>query len=238
MVVDCRRQLGERGRCRTGLGLPDLVIKAHQRVLVGHIQRVADQRQAVGRIELVGKHGLEFVHAVAVGVAQQGQPVAALDRRVALGLDLAGDHVLRLEIGGAAAAPFGHQDVAVGQYQGLARDGQVGGDGGDAVTLGDGGHAITPCGRLGDGHVRHHATVRRGQLGGVAGLVQRRSLLAARGQRGSQHGDGKDPNSPAAHRTPPTRRLANPIQVASRASTETITDHTSAPGMIAHASRA
>src|SRR3546814_5791730 len=66
------------------------------------------------RVELVGEHRLQLVAAVAVAVAQQGQAVAALDRGVALGLDVASDHVLGLELAGVAAAALGHQDVAVG----------------------------------------------------------------------------------------------------------------------------
>jgi hypothetical protein len=72
------------------------------------------QGQAVGRVEVFGEHGLQLVAAVAIGVAQQGQAVAAFHRGVATCLDHTGDHVLGLELGGVTATAFGDEDVAVG----------------------------------------------------------------------------------------------------------------------------
>src|SRR5690606_41837430 len=55
--------------------------------------------------------------SVSLGIAQQRQAVAPLDRARAPRLDDAGDHVFGLELRGITAPPLGHQDVAVGQYQ-------------------------------------------------------------------------------------------------------------------------
>ncbi len=239
MVVDGRRQVGHLGRRTAGLGLAFGVVKAHQRILVGHVQGVAHQGQPVRGIELVGKHRLQLIHAVTIGIPQQGQAVAALHLRIALGLDLAGNHILRLEVGRAAAPTFGHQDIAVGQHQGLARNGQVGGDRRDLETGRHGGHGIAPGRRLGNGHVRHHAAMRLGQFGVGAELLQLRGLATASDQGHGEYGKCEYLRG-AVHRTPPTRTrtLEKPSQVAINASTVTITDHSSAAGMIAQASRA
>src|SRR5690606_24424192 len=80
VVVDLGRELGERFRRRgAGLGRARAVVEAHHGILVGDVQVVADQREAIRGVEVLGEHRLHFVVAVAVGIAQQGQAVAALD---------------------------------------------------------------------------------------------------------------------------------------------------------------
>src|SRR5690606_7762502 len=111
VVVYLGRQRSYRVGRPAGLGLPRLVVEPHQRVLVGHIKIIAHQRQPVRRVQPFGESGL-LVRAVAVGVAEQGEPVAALYRTGALGLDNARDHVFGLEFGGIAPPALGHQDVA------------------------------------------------------------------------------------------------------------------------------
>ena len=97
------------------------------------------ERQPVGGVEILGEHRLQLVLAIAIGVAQQSDTVAALHRGGAACLDHVGDHVLGLELGCIAAAAFGHQDVAVGQHQRLAGDLQIGGNCRHAETVRHGG---------------------------------------------------------------------------------------------------
>src|SRR5690606_22392785 len=185
VVVDRRGQVGNLLRRPAGLGLAFLVVEAHQGVLVGNVQIAVYQGQAVGGVEVLGKDHV-FVGTVALGVAQQGQAVAALDRGGALGLDITGDHVLGFQGRRVAAPAFGHQDIAVGQYQGLPGNLQVGGDGGDGVPLGYARYLIAPeCG-FGNGHLRQQSALRLGELvNGAVGLL----LVTFTAAGAQQHGD-------------------------------------------------
>src|SRR5690606_16251402 len=66
VVVDRRGQVGDLHRRAAGAGLSVRVVELHQRVLVGDVQRVADQGQAIGCVEVFGENGPQFVGAVAV----------------------------------------------------------------------------------------------------------------------------------------------------------------------------
>ncbi|MNE34045.1 hypothetical protein D3C80_1277480 [compost metagenome] len=164
MVVDFGRQVGDLGWRAVGLGLAFLVVKAHQRILVGYIQLAVGIGQAVRCVEVIRKHGLYLVVAIAISIAQQGQAVATLDLGIALGLDLAGDHILGLELGRAASPALSHQNVAIGQHQALARDFQAGGNGGDTEALRHGRFQFAPGSRLRNLHARQQAALRLRQL--------------------------------------------------------------------------
>src|SRR5690606_36868038 len=77
VVVDRRRQAGDLARRAAGPGLTVLVVEAHQLVLIGHVQVALVQGHTVGRVEVFGEHRLQLIAAVTIGVAQQGQAVAA-----------------------------------------------------------------------------------------------------------------------------------------------------------------
>jgi hypothetical protein len=53
-----------------GLQLTVRIVEAHERILVGDVELVADQRDAVRRVQILGK-GRPLIPAVAIAVAQQ-----------------------------------------------------------------------------------------------------------------------------------------------------------------------
>ena len=226
VVVDLCRQVGDLGGRASGLGLAVGVVEAHQRILVGHVELAVGKRQAVRRVEVFGEHRLEFIGAVTVGVTQQGQAVAALDLGVAFSLDQAGDHILGLELGRAAATAFGDEDVTVGQHQGLTRDREVSGNRRDAVALRHLGFLIAPGRGLGNLHARQQAALLFRQLGiGAAGL----GLVAFTPAGGQQQGGAQQRQCARRfHLTPPARR---PVQVAASVSSKTIADRIRPPGI-------
>src|SRR5690606_24867724 len=134
-----------------------------QCVLIGDVKNVVNQSEPVGRVEVFGEDGLQFIAAIAVAVAQQGQAVAALYIRTAFGLYAAGDHIFGFQLGRTAAPAFGNENVAVGEDQCLASDIEMGGDGGDRVALRHGRLLLAALCRLGDYHVRQLSAVRFGQ---------------------------------------------------------------------------
>ncbi|MNV30122.1 hypothetical protein D3C71_1213780 [compost metagenome] len=152
VVVDVRWQRRDGFGGAAGLALPWLVVESHHRVLVGDVEVVVHQGQAIGRVQVLGERQ-HFVVAVAVGVAQQGQAVAALYRTGAPGLDDAGDHVFGFQIRGVATLALGHQDVAVGQDQRLPWDFQIRGDGGDRIAVRHGGGLVAPWRGFGNDHI-------------------------------------------------------------------------------------
>ena len=189
VMIDLGGQVGDLGRRAAGLGLAVPVIETHQGVLVGHVQLALEQRQSIRRVEVVGEHRLQLVAAVAIGVAQQGQAIATLDRGGALGLDKAGDHILRLEGRRAAAAPLRDEDVAIGQHQRLARDLQIGRDRRDAVTRRHGWRLVAPRHGFGNVHARQQPALGLGQRGRGAVLLGGIPLAAATGEQ-QGHGRG------------------------------------------------
>src|SRR5690606_17765803 len=102
VVVELRRELGNHASRHRYLGLAFLVWEFEQGVLVGDVERVPYQREAVGRIEPVDQDGVQFRHAVAVGIAQQADAVTAGNAGLALGLDETGDDVLGPNLRGTA----------------------------------------------------------------------------------------------------------------------------------------
>src|SRR5690606_21646302 len=122
VVVNRGGQVGDLDWRTAGAGLAILIIESHQCVLIGDVKNVVNQSEPVGRVEVFGEDGLQFIAAIAVAVAQQGQAVAALYIRTAFGLYAAGDHIFGFQLGRTAAPAFGNENVAVGEDQCLARD--------------------------------------------------------------------------------------------------------------------
>src|SRR5690606_21123488 len=129
VVIDFRWQVGELGWRAAGLGLPFFVVEADDGILIRYIQFSVGIGQSVWCVQVFGKHALHFVNAITISIPQQRQTIAAFDLGIALCLDVAGDDVFGFELGSTAAAPFSNDDVAIRQYQGLAWNTQVSGDG-------------------------------------------------------------------------------------------------------------
>ena len=192
VVVDRRRQLGHFLARRGDPRLARLIVEPHQGALFGDIEGSVHEGHAVGRVQIIDEGGAHLGLTVAVGVAQQGDAVAALNGRLALGLDDAGDDVLGPQLGGVAARALGDQDVAVGQDQDLTRDLQIGGHRGDDEAVRHGGRFAVPADRVGDLHRRHEGLVRAGKVGIGAGLVQVGVAAAAPGQGQDDGGRAKE----------------------------------------------
>ena len=115
MMIDRRWQIRDFHGLRTGLCLAILVLKSHDRILVGDEDAAVDQCETIRRIEIVGEYRLHFVDAITVCVAQQGEAVPALHGAGALRLNVVGDEILGFEFWRVAASAFGHEDVPVRQ---------------------------------------------------------------------------------------------------------------------------
>ena len=103
------------------LGLAFLIGEGHQRIGVGDIEGVADQRHAIGRIEAAQEHRLGVRLAIAIGVAQQADAVGRGDAGAGLVHQEihhpADDAGLRTRL----AVGLGRQYVAIGQAQQRSR---------------------------------------------------------------------------------------------------------------------
>ena len=202
VMIDHRGQIRDLRRRPARLGLAVTIVEAHQRILVGDVDGAVDQREAVGRIEVVGEDALHLVGAVAVAVAQQRQPIAALHRTLAEALDEARDQVLGAQRRRVAAGSLGNQNVAIGKDQGLARDLEIRGDGLNLVSLRHLREIVAPIGRPRDLHGGQQAALRFGQV--RVGAVLRRLGLAVAGGEGEGQGadqEGERIISPLRHGT-------------------------------------
>ena len=206
-LVALARQVGDLDR-RAGAGVAFAIRHAHQRVGVGDIQRIADQGHAEWRGQVFQECGLEFGHAIAVGVAQQTDAVGT--GHAATGLLHHRAHDLALDPAGAALARrcvgLGHQHVAIGQHVQPAWMVQAAGEGVDREACGRGGFlALLPADRRGDVHGRQRDALRLGQgrIGaGVFAGGQARALTAttAAGHAGQQQrGQGGMPKCGRQH---------------------------------------
>ena len=69
-----------RGR-RGDAGLSGDIGKGHQSIGVADVERVTDQRHAERLVQVFQERLLDFGHAIAIGVAQQSDPIRALPHR-------------------------------------------------------------------------------------------------------------------------------------------------------------
>src|SRR3546814_12780063 len=94
-----------------------------------------------------------FVDAIAVRIAQQGQSIAALRSAGALLLQIAGDEVRRAHRWSLSASlAFGDKNVTVRKNKGLPRGHKIACDWRDCIALRNHRATITPSSRVGDGH--------------------------------------------------------------------------------------
>ncbi len=140
VMVDrpARQRRQHRARCGDP-GIPFGVGISDDRIGIGDIEIVADQRDAERRVEMVEEDALRIRHAVAIAVTQQRDAVtrpgivAAGGRP---GLDESHDELLRpLDRSPFRGLGFHHQHVAVGQHVEETRMLQAGGEGLDLQAL-------------------------------------------------------------------------------------------------------
>ena len=208
MVIDLagRQQRHHRARANDA-GLTRREGVAHDLVGLGDIEGVANLDDTEGRVQLVDQYDLLLGPAVAVGVTQQHDPVACLDRTVRPSLDEAEDQVLGPGDGLARRTPaFDGQHIAVGQGQHVARPLHIGAQGRDGEAGRDCRHLVVlPPNRRGDFHGRDQKLSRRRQLWVRALLLVRREFRFAAGPQG-QHDAERRQGRGADHDRPPSAR--------------------------------
>ena len=103
VMVDPGWQFRQRRRRTARGGLAVLIVKPHNRILVGDVNSALYEGEAVGSIEIVGKDAALLIGAITISVTQQGDAIAAFDRTLAQTLDVACDHILRTDCRRSAA---------------------------------------------------------------------------------------------------------------------------------------
>src|SRR3546814_14723739 len=72
-MVDLRRQVGDVDRRAACLRLAVGIGEPHERILVGDIDLAVGEREAIGRVQVLGEDRAPLISAVAIGVTQQSQ---------------------------------------------------------------------------------------------------------------------------------------------------------------------
>ena len=176
-VIIATRQIDDLGALGRDAGFTFLVRKSDNRVGVGDVKRLADQRHAEGRVEALQENRTLVGNAIAIAVTQQRDAVG----RAGAGTGPAhqhthhpiGDAVLhaRRRIG------FGNEQIAIGQQIHPARMIELVGKGVDRQPLGGGGHgALFPAHGLGNVHQREAFPIGHRNFGLRAGNGFHRQL--------------------------------------------------------------
>ena len=130
VVVDVAGgQFGQPGGGGGDGGVAFGVGKAQHRIGVGHVQVIAHQRHAKGRMQVLQEHAALVGHAVAVGVAQQHDAVGRGHAGAGALHHLAHHPAFDALVVLGRLVAFGHQHVAVGQHVHPARVVQPAGKG-------------------------------------------------------------------------------------------------------------
>ncbi len=180
----------------------------HDRIGVGDIEIIADQRDAEGRVEMVEEDALRIRHPIAIAVAQKRDAVALAGIAAGCrpGLDKTHDDFLRpLDRRGLRRLGFHHQHVAVGQHIERARMLQAGRKGLGLQALRNGRRLVLlPADDARNVHRRQQILldVRQHGVGADLRLGIAAAVIAAgkTQQRGAQQGAGKW----ECHRATPT----------------------------------
>ncbi len=162
-------------------GRAGFIGEGHQGIRVRDIERLADQRHAEGRVQAFEKRFAQFGDAIAIGIAQQTDPVRA--RRRGAGTFHHEHHHPSLEaaaiLGPWRRIGFGDQHIAIGQYMEPARMIESDREGVDFESACSARCAISgPASRRCDIHGRQQRRFR----GGKSGI---------RTDRGGRVGDGR-----------------------------------------------
>src|ERR1700688_3947149 len=116
MIDGSARKVGQLRAWIGNRGFSILIWIADNAVSVRHIEIVADQGDAKGRVEMVQKHGSHLGYPVAIAVADQRDAIGILCFRAGEPLHPAGDNVLRAENRRLRTIALDHQYVPVGQH--------------------------------------------------------------------------------------------------------------------------
>ncbi len=195
MVVDSAWQIGNEGRLGGEMRVAGLVRKTHHRIGIGDIKAVADQRHAERRKQAADELRTHLCHAVAIGIAQQGDAIGARHRRAGLfhhrALHLLAQPAAGFGIFGLGRlGRFGHQHIAVGQHVDPARVIQIARKRCNLQIVGRDGLGIG-CPAFDRRHLDggNQTLHRLGQLRVRPGPLfdRQRRRIAARGEDGKRH---------------------------------------------------
>src|SRR5580704_19380024 len=116
MIDGSARKVGELGAWCRDAGLPFLIGIADDGVSVRHVEILANQSDAKGRIEVVQEDGSLIESAIALGIAQQRDAVSALAFGAGEPLYPAGDQILGAVDRRFRTIALDHQHVPVGKH--------------------------------------------------------------------------------------------------------------------------
>ena len=196
MIEGTSRQVRELGSSRGDLAVAGAVGKFHDRIGIGDIEVVADERHAERRIQSLEESGSGFRNAVAVGIPQQRDAVGAGRAGAGAAHDQFRDPALDTSIlaGPFRCVGFGDQHIAVGQDIHRSRMIEPSGKRVDRHSVGRNRLAAGgPANGLGDVDGWYQRFFRLDQCGlGAKGLPDRSGfLIVAAGQRQNE-AHGKD----------------------------------------------
>ena len=198
MIAPAGRQIDDLFPLRGDLGLAFLIRKAQDRVGVGDIEILADERHAERRVEVLQEDCARLRDSIAVGIAQQRDTVGAGDRSAGAAKHQPRDpaHDAALLLPPRRGVGLRHQHVAVRQHIEPARMIEPGRQGVDRETLGRNRHAaVGPADRRRDIDGRDHGLVRlrQGRVRPDARLGRQFRGLAAGREQDEQKRQGERP---------------------------------------------
>ena len=208
MVIPARRQVRHEPRRGRYGRLTKLERHGDERIGIGDEQLLADQRHSERRAQPADQGRADLRHAVAIGIAKQGDSVRARHRGAGLLLELLEKVPLDSGRPGIRSGTVGfrHQYVAVGQDVQRARMVEAAGESVDPEPgRGDRGRAGRPAARLGDVDVGADHVLGRRELRSRAdpGLERKPRRAGAGSERNHEQG-----RSSKLHRLSPGRWAA------------------------------
>jgi hypothetical protein len=207
MVEGTSRQVRELHAGGGDFGVAGAVEKFHDRIGVGDIEIVADERHAERRVQSLEEGGSGFRNAVAVGIPQQRDAVGARRTGAGAAHDQFSDPALDalVLVGPLRRVGFGHQHIAIGQDIDRSRMIEPSGKCIHRHSVGRNRLAAGgPANGLGDVDGRYQRFFRFAERGlGAKGLPDRGGfLIVAAGQRQSEaHGKGRKQTIPVKRKS-------------------------------------
>jgi len=96
-MIESGRQVGNLAARSRDLSLPRFIGEAHQRIGIGDIQIIADQRHAERRVKAFKEGGLQIGYAIPVGIAQQSDAVSTVHAGTGAGHDDVANPAFQIE---------------------------------------------------------------------------------------------------------------------------------------------